>query len=256
VRLKHKAWFFGGAALGLAIPIGLRVYERLLMLVGVRPIVRWLFWPTSLFFDFGPWTALRSEVTFVLLMILVNALLYALLATMLCRASIAVVVLLFVAAWIALPPSDNTLLKRFGKHRAELEQLVQMANHDAQFIRIGPGLVKTVDGKEYGVHEAQIMLSVSRWAEYQRLFKVVGMNEGLNRNEKTGDVFLAAHTLGKTDAVATYFGYLYCTDATGRPYSFPPCMEGSDSADIRRYRWKRLDSAWYIYEVRVHGSED
>lgn len=32
MRLKHKAWFFAGAALGLAIPIGVRVYERVLML--------------------------------------------------------------------------------------------------------------------------------------------------------------------------------------------------------------------------------
>ena len=64
VRLKRKAWFFGGAALGLAIPIAIRVYERVLMLGEVRPIVRWLFWPTSLFLDFGPWTALRWEGDF------------------------------------------------------------------------------------------------------------------------------------------------------------------------------------------------
>ncbi len=128
VRLKRKAWFFGGAALGLAIPIAIRVYERVLMLGEVRPIVRWLFWPTSLFLDFGPWTALRWEVLFFWLLILGNALLYGLLAVLLRRASISVAVLLLVASWIVLPPSDTTLRKRFGKHRAELEQLVQMAN--------------------------------------------------------------------------------------------------------------------------------
>ena len=256
MRLKHKGWFFGGVALGLTIPIAIRIYERLLMLGGVRPIVRWLFWPTSLFLDFGPWTAQRYEVIFVLLLILGNALLYGLLATVLRRASIGVAILLLVVGWIVLPPSDNTLVKRFAKHRAELEQLVQMANHDGRFILIAPGVIKTVDGKEYGVHDAQSVLAPSRWAEYQRLFKAVGMNEGLNRNEKTGDVFLAAHTLGKTEAVATYFGYLYCTNTGGRPYSFPPCMEGSDSAGGRRYRWRKLDSAWYIYEIRVHGSDD
>ena len=256
VRLKRKAWFFGGAALGLAIPIAIRVYERVLMLGEVRPIVRWLFWPTSLFLDFGPWTALRWEVLFFWLLILGNALLYGLLAVLLRRASISVAVLLLVASWIVLPPSDTTLRKRFGKHRAELEQLVQMANHDAQFTLIGPGVIKTVEGKEYGVREAQSMMSASRWAEYQRLFKAVGMNEGLNRNEKTGDVFVAAHSLGKTEAVATYFGYLYCADGNERRYSFPPCMERSDSADKRRYRWRKVDSAWYIYEVRVHGTDD
>ncbi len=106
------------------------------------------------------------------------------------------------------------------------------------------------------MREAQSMMSASRWAEYQRLFKAVGMNEGLNRNEKTGDVFVAAHSLGKTEAVATYFGYLYCADGNERRYSFPPCMERSDSADKRRYQWRKVDSAWYIYEVRVHGTDD
>src|SRR3989442_503745 len=249
VRLKRKAWFFGGAALGLAIPIAIRVYERVLMLGEVRPIVRWLFWPASLFLDFGPWTALRWEVLFVLLTILGNALLYGVLARVLRRASIGVAILLVVASWIVLPPSDFTLLKRFGKHRAELDQLVQMAGHDSQFVQIGPGFVQTVDGKEYGGDGAQGM-SAARWAEYQRLFKAVGMNEGLNRNERTGDVFVAAHAFGKTEAVATYFGYLYCADGNERRYSFPPCMERSDSADKRRYRWRKVDSAWYIYEVR------
>jgi hypothetical protein len=256
VRLKHKAWFFGGAALGLATPVGIRVYERLLTIGEVRPVVRWLFWPTSLLMDFGPWTALRWEAPFFWLLILGNALLYGLLAALLRRASISVAVLLVVASWIVLPPSDASLLKRFGKHRAELEQLVQMANHDAQFTLIGPGVIKTVEGEEYRVHEAQSMMSASRWAEYQRLFKTVGMNEGLNRNEKTGDVFVAAHSLGKTEGVATYFGYLYCADVNERLYSFPPCMERSDSADKRRYRWRKIDSAWYIYEVRVHGTDD
>jgi hypothetical protein len=221
----------------------------------VPPVVQWLSWPTSLLLDFGPWTALRWEGLFVLLMLLGNALLYGLLAALLRRASIGIAVLLLVVAWIALPPGDNTLVKRFRKHRGELENLVQMANHDSQFAAIGPDLVKMVDGKEYGQDEVHRVLSDARWDEYRRLFNSVGLNAGVNRDEKTGDVFLAAHTFGKTDSVATYFGFLYCSDANARVYGFTPCVDGSDSADKRRYRWKKLDSRWYIFEVRVRGIE-
>ena len=253
MRLKHKAWFFGGAGLGLAIPIGIRaydLYERLLLLDGVPPFVRWLFWPTSFLVEFR-----YPGVILALLIFFGNALLYGVLAAVFRRASIGIAALLLFLAWLALPPSDTTLVKRFGTPKGELEQLVEMANQDAQFAAIGPVLVKTVDGKEYEPHEVHKVLSDARWGEYQRLFSTVGLNEGLNRDQKTGDVFLAAHTLGKTHFVATYFGFLYCSDATGRVYGFTPCVDGSDSADKHRYRWKKLETGWYIFEVRIHGIE-
>jgi hypothetical protein len=253
VRLKHKAWFFGGAALGLAIPIAMRaydVYEGLLMLDGVPPFVRWLFWPTSFFVEFR-----YPGLILALLIFFGNALLYGVLAGVLRRASIAIAALLVVVAWMAVPPSDTTLVNRFRKHRRDLEQLVKMANQDSEFAAIRPGLVKTVDGKEYKPHEIHKVLSDGRWGEYRRLFNTVGLNEGLNRDEKTGDVFLAAHTFGKTYSVASYFGFLYCSDATGRAYGFTPCVDGGDSADKHMQRWKKLDSGWYIFEVRIHGIE-
>ena len=258
MRLQYKAWFFGGAALGLAVPIGIRVYdlyERLLSLDGVPTFVRWLFWPTSFFVEFSSPSTLTSGIIIALLIFLGNALLYGLLAAVLRHASIGLAALLLLAAWMALPPSDTTLVKRFVKHKGELEQLVYMANQDAQFAAIGPDLVKTFDGKKYGPDDVPRVLSESRWGEYQRFFKAVGLNEGLNRDVRTGDVFLTAHAFGKTYSVATYFGFLHCSDATGRVYGFTPCVDGSDSADSRRYRWKKIDSGWYIFEVRIHGIE-
>ena len=262
MRLKHKAWFFSGAALGLAIPIGIRaydVYERLLLLDGVPPFVQWLFWPTSLFMGFVRSYSETVEGILASLIFLGNALLYGVLAATFRRASIGIAAFLLFVAWMALPPSDNTLVKRFGKHRDELEQLVQMANQDAQLNKIGPDLVRTFEGKEYAAHEAEKVLSETRWAEYRRLFKVAGLNEGLYRSKETGEVFLAAHTLGKTDAVATYFGYMFCPDIEARLSnavpSALPCTAASDSGRWAGRRWKKLNSEWYIYKVRNEGIE-
>jgi len=249
VRVKNKAWFFGGAALGLAIPLGMRVYERVLMLGHVRPVALWLFWPTSLFMNFRQSYTVTSDVLLFSLMILCNALLYGLLASVLRRASIGVAALLLIVVWVFLPPSDSALVSRFGDHRDELQRLVQMANSDAQVVQIGPSVVKTVDGREYGVSEAQSVLSQARWAEYRRLFQAAGLNDGLYRSPTTGDVFLSAHTLDKIDPVGSYFGYLYCPAINGRLSGSVPCMEGRESVDTGAYRWKKLDSDWYIYEV-------
>ena len=108
-RLKNKAWFFGGAALGLAIPFGMRVYERLLMLGDVRPVVQWLFWPTSLFSLFRHPSTVSGEAILFAFAALSNALLYGLLAKVLRRASIVIVLFVLIAVWISLPPSATRI---------------------------------------------------------------------------------------------------------------------------------------------------
>lgn len=253
-RLKHKAWFVGGAVLGLGIPIGIRMYERVLMLGHVRPIGLWVLWPTSLLMTLSRPYEVTTGAIFFLLTTLGNALLFGWLASVFRRASIGIAAVLVVVVWIALPPSDNALVKRFGEHSAELEQLVQMANSDTQFVQIGPNLAKTVDGREYRASEAQSVLLQARWAEYRRLFKAAGLNDGLYRSATTGDVFLSAHALGKIDPVGSSFGYLYCPVVAGRLSGFLPCMETQDSAERAGYRWKKLDSEWYIYEAYQRDS--
>ena len=251
IGVKHKAWFVSGVAVGLAVPLGMRIYEGVLMLGHVRPVVLWLFWPTSILYA-SLSQQVSSATTFTILaclLILGNSLLYGLLAMALRRASIGVVLLLFVAVWILRPPSDDALRKRFAAHRVELERLVVMANSDAQLVQIGPRLVKTVDGKEYGVSEVQTVISESRWAEYLKLLESAGVKDGLYRNAVTGDVFLRAHTLNKFSPLGTY-GYLYCSPVNARrstPRSVP-CVEDRESAETGIYRWKRIDSDWYIYE--------
>jgi hypothetical protein len=183
------------------------------------------------------------------LVVLGNALLYGSLAWTLRRASIGVLALMLVGTWIIQPPSDNSLTKRFFRRRGELEQLVQMANSDAQLSRIGPSLVEAVDGQTYETSDARTALPQARWEEYRRLVEATGMNDGLHRNGSTGDLLLGASTLGRIGPVVAYFGYLHCSAIKGQMPRLEPCADSRDSVDRRSYRWKKLDSGWYIYEV-------
>jgi hypothetical protein len=239
---------FRGGCPGLAIPFLLRFYEWVWMLGRVRPIVLWLFWPTSLLMDFSRPRALATGIILVVLIFLSNALLYGFLAAFLRRAFVAVIALLLIVVWILLPPSDSSLAKRFGEHRAELEQLVRMASSDAQLFQIRPSLIMTVDGKEHRASETQNVLSQTRWAEYRRLFVVAGLS-GLSRSPVTGEVFLRVHWSREIDPVGSSLGYLYCPTPARRLDGSAACTEGQDSAERGGYRWKKLDSEWYIYEA-------
>jgi hypothetical protein len=247
MSLKHKGWFFGGAALGLAIPFLLRSYEWVWMLGHVRPVVLWLFWPTSFLMDFSRPPGLAAGIVLFVLIFLGNALLYGLLAAFLRRAFVALIALLLIVVWILLPPSDRSLAKRFGEHRAELEQLVRMASSDVQLFQIRPSLIMTVDGKEHQASEAQNVLSQSRWAEYRRLFEAAGLS-GLSRSPVTAEVFLRVHWSREIDPAGSSLGYLYCPTPKGLDGS-AACTEDQDSAEQGRSRWKKLDSEWYIYEA-------
>lgn len=188
-----------------------------------------------------------SAILFVLV-VLGNVFLYGLLAWKLRRAAIGVLALMLVGAWIVLPPSDKTLTKRFTKHRNELERLVQMANSDAQFSRIGPRLVETVDGKEYRTSDAQSVLPQARWDEYRRLLAATGMSDGLQKDTATGDVFLSARTLGRIAPIVVNFGYVYCSAAKGQTPRSEPCRDNRESQDRGGFYWKRLNSEWSIYK--------
>jgi len=253
MRLKGKAWFFGGAAVGLALPFGMRVYERVLMLGPVRPIVRWLFWPTSLFLSFSR-SSTRTSAVILILTALGNAVLYGCLASLLRRRSLGFALLMLIVVWLFLPPSDTSLRKHFTEHRHDLERLVQMANTDVELSRIAPTVVGTIDGRKFDASGPQNPLSGARWAMYRQLFKAAGLNDGLYKSATGRDIFLSKRELRRLDPVGSSLGYLYCP-VVNEQNGFLPCMEDQESGERGGYRWRRLDSEWYICEVFQRGTE-
>jgi hypothetical protein len=248
---KGKGWLIGGAILGLALPFTIKWYE-IQALSPVRPIARWLLWPTSLVCNLTPRSTDAGTAILILITALGNAILYSLLAGVLRRAFLGVALLVPMLIWLFLPPSDTSLKRQFSEHRHELERLVQMADEDVQLIRISPSLVETVDGKQFTSSESDNGLSERRWVEYRGLFKSANLRDGLYKND--GDIFLSFRRVERIDPVGSSFGYLYCP-ALKQQYGFVPCIEDGESGEGRGHRWKKLDSGWYIYEAFNRGIE-
>jgi hypothetical protein len=250
---KYRGWSFVGATLGLILPFAIRWYE-VLSFSSVRPITRWLLWPTSILSNIDSSLVGPSAVILGLLTVLGNATLFGLVARFLRRAFLGFVLLVPILIWTFLPPSDATLTKRFAKHRAELEQLANMANGETQLVRIAPSFAKTIKGERVSFSGTQTVLSEQRIAEYRRLFKSAGLKDGLYKSAADGDVFLSIRRSSKVDPAGSSFGYLFCP-ALDERYGFVPCMENRDSGKKGAYRWKRLDSKWFLYEAVNRGIE-
>lgn len=243
-------WFFAGAAVGAAVPLGMRLYERVFMWGYVRPIGEWLFWPTSLLLYVSESQSATTHAVLFFTAILSNAILYALVASVLRRGSLAVLAVLIITIWIALPPSERALVSRFSKHRSDLDRLVQLATEDSQLIWVGSSVLKTVDGHQYQSSGSQSVLSAARWAEYRRLLGTTGVHDGISRDPTTGDVFLSMHRSHRVDPAGADFGYVHCAAIPQRTSGSLPCIEDQEFSDKGGYRWKRLDDGWYLYEVR------
>jgi hypothetical protein len=246
--VNRKAWIVVGCAFGLAVPVAIQVYEGMLRLWYARPVVFWLFFPTSLVvryrFLYDGSTALLLRV----LVILANALLYGWLAFLLRRAFLVLICSLLLITWLLLPPSNRTLTKRFEEHRTELDTLVAMADRDAGFTQIGPRVLKTTAGVIDSKTTVPSVLPMDRWTEYQRLFKALGLDDGFYRDSATGDVFIPIHTVGRVDPVGADLGYLHCASGNTRPSPWMPCNDGRDSSQWADRRWAKLGPGWYIFE--------
>jgi hypothetical protein len=250
---RHNGWLIGGAALGLTLAFAVAAYQ-VVAWDSVRPIAIWLLWPTSLIFVIGrSYPGLHDKLLFGVA-VLGNAILYGLLAKALRRALLGLAVLAPILIWTFSPPSDVTLTGRFAEHRSELEQLAKMANSDTRFIKITPGFVVTDDRKTLSISDPRTMLGQARGAEYKRLFDAAGLKDELYGGRSDGEVFLSVRRLSKVDPVGSSFGYLYCPVPNEKD-GLLPCIEDQESGKKGPYRWKRLESKWYLYEVFDRGIE-
>jgi hypothetical protein len=238
-----KTWIIAGAAVGLAIPLVLRVYE-ILQFGHVRPAVLCLFWPTSFVAAFNephaPWM--------VALAVLANTLVFGTVAGILRRAFPVALAALLIAAWVFLPPSNAALRRRFDQQQAILQQLAEMSKSDSDIVRITFDQFETGDDKTHGIGDAVTLLPNQRWSEYRNLLGALQMQEAMFRRAGNGELYVAAQTFG-VGRLRSYYGYLYCSKISARPSVYVPCMEGRDSADRNAYGYEALGSNWYIYKV-------
>ena len=159
--------------------------------------------------------------------------------------------------WVIGPhkPSDSDLESRFLAHRAELEELVGMMETDKQMSRIANDFLWRQDTVAWPRPESEWGITQARWNSYMQLFGKVGSENGAVRTEKSSNVEIIVHSWGIVPAGGS-ISFVRCGQPAGElRHTVIPCFakatddEGSkDDADDDAYRFKRLDTDWFIYE--------
>jgi hypothetical protein len=232
VRLSKKS-IIAGAALGLIIPIAIRVYGAL-QFGHVRPVLVFLFWPSGFLAGF-----FSPPVPLLWPAILVNALLFGAIAGILRGRFLLLLAVLLAVGWFLLPPSDTVLTRRFAQHRGVFQHLIEMSKQDSDIVRITANQVETGNGKTYGNSDAAAVLPNEQLSEYRQELGALNMRELTFGREKSGEVFVFSKTL-QLGMIRSSYGYLYCPGMWDKPIFFVPCLKGNDSEDSHVYHYQRL----------------
>lgn len=158
---------------------------------------------------------------------------------------------LLVINYVSLPPSDTKLETKLIAERPNFERLIQKANQTPSVVKIGMKEIEDADGRKYREGEKQDFLSLESWREYREIFEKIGMNEGLYRSPRNGQIGFWSHTIfGKIGPVGPIYGYVYCPAASNAVHAgLLPCSEQRDERDIGDYRYKRIGPEWFIVEI-------
>jgi hypothetical protein len=255
--MKRKIWLLIGAAFGLLIPVLLNVVPHIAH-GWARPPVYFIFEPALLalqpFSRFLQGTArpLQAFLTMGL-----NSLLCGLEAAGLRRFFLVLIVVLLAICYIALPPSDARLERRFVRQRQELERLIAKAAETPSISRIGNLEIEDISGTKYKVADKQTIISPDSWREYREAFQKTRMMEGFYRYPTIGEIQFAARPfLSKVGPVETFYGYLYCPPSPPEQQPvYLPCRDRKPEWEDIEYRYKRIDSEWYVVKIfqrRLH----
>jgi hypothetical protein len=196
----------------------------------------------------SPLSTNRTRHGWWALAVLANMLVFGAVAGILRRVFPVALAALLIAAWVFLPPSNAALRRRFDQQQATLQQLAEMSKSDSEIVRITFDQFETADRKTHGFGDAVTPLTNQRWSEYIKLLGALHMQEATFRRSGSGELYVAAQTLG-VGQVRSYYGYLYCPRISARPSVYVSCVEGRDSADRNAYGYEALGSNWYIYKV-------
>jgi hypothetical protein len=149
------------------------------------------------------------------------------------------------------------LAARFARQRQEFERLISKAAETPSITRIGNLEMEDINGTKYKIPDKQSIISPESWREYREAFQKTGMTEGFYRYPATGEMqFVNRPFLSKIGPVETFYGYLYCPPSTPEQHFVHlPCRDRKQEWKNIEYRYKRIDSEWYIVKIfqrRLH----
>lgn len=152
--------------------------------------------------------------------------------------------------WFSTPPSDASLERRFYKHRADLQQIVKMAEQDAQMERIATDFTRNADWDTEPLKQRGI--SDQRWNLYREIFRRADVPTGTWKDKNSNDILIGVWAFGLAIAAKTV-GYVHCgKPSAGIVNLYRPCLERKESGKINEkddfIRYKQIEPDWYIYE--------
>ncbi len=133
--------------------------------------------------------------------------------------------------------SDEIMISRFHKHRADFEQLKAMAEAD--------GLMSRVD--EDWTDPAN--LPDDRVAEYRRLFKVVGTPRGISKYRERGKLLFIASTQGWV-ASGSSKGYIYSSGKRPTGNFVDSLNDEKRLQELDIYFLRPIEGDWYLFFQR------
>jgi hypothetical protein len=141
--------------------------------------------------------------------------------------------------------SDAALKSHFLKHRADFERLVAMANEDVHLTRIAPDFTWLDDSAAWP--RENVGISAERWNEYRKLFRQVGVGDGLGKNIDPPRIFFPIVSGGLVPTSWTK-GLVYS------PVRLSPVVKSLDHRVPDRFWhgsqvlvYKPIEDHWYIY---------
>lgn len=142
-------------------------------------------------------------------------------------------------------PTDSQLAQRFSQHRAQFDQLVEMARADSELVRIAPDFTWTRKSVAWPRGESELGFSRSRWSQYRQLFQTLGLEAGLLQRPQ--DVPRVIHLLAQTKGLVTsgsVKGYAYSETELA-----PQCesLDWSRGPNPSGICYKPLAPNWYVY---------
>jgi hypothetical protein len=112
----------------------------------------------------------------------------------------AVIIYLFLAA--CGHPSDESLRVRFLQREASFDKLLRMAREDSQMSHIAPAFTWPTN--------KEVPFPTQRWDEYRRLFRELGIEDGIQRLDNDRGLILIVRSTGMLGR-GTAKGYAYST---------------------------------------------
>jgi hypothetical protein len=134
--------------------------------------------------------------------------------------------------------SDAKLKRAFDENRDDFDKLLNMSRQDVHVTQIG--FVTTALVNDDSWPRKDVGLSETRWDEYRRLFRKLGIKEGIShRNDLPSAVFLAADCTGSAVDI----------DCKGYVYSEMPLRPVKYNLDelAPGLFFKPLSGNWYLF---------